>query len=66
MSAHQVRWFNGRSCVGVVRVNEYTNGSKYYIGVGNGEDEEQDIEFIAAWGSKFPNDAGDVLFGVGQ
>lgn len=59
-----VRWFNGRGCVGVVRVEDPYDGPKYYIGVGQGFDEQQDIEHIAAWGSRFPNDAGDVLFGI--
>lgn len=59
-----VRWFNGRNCIGVVRVVDPYDGVQYYIGVGNGYDEQQDIEFIAAWGTRFPNDAGDVLFGT--
>jgi hypothetical protein len=29
-------------------------------------DEEVDKEHIAAWGSTFPNDAGDLLFGINQ
>ena len=42
----EVRWFNGRNCVGV--------GLRY--------SEEDDIQSIAEWGTRFPNDAGDVLF----
>lgn len=58
---HSVRWFAGQSCVGVVRVD---NGYeiKYYIGVGKGYDEQDDIAFIASFGSTFPTDAGEVLF----
>jgi hypothetical protein len=26
--------------------------------------EEIDIEHISAWGARFPNDAGDLLFGI--
>lgn len=56
-----VRWFNGRSCVGIVRVN---NGYevKYYIGVAKGYDEDEDVQFITAFGTTFPPAAGKVLF----
>lgn len=57
-----VRWFSGRSCIGVVRVNDPYDGIKYYIGACSGRDEQEDIESIAAWGATFPPDAGEVLF----
>lgn len=58
---YDVRWFNGRLCVGIVRVN---NGHdvKYYIGVAKGYDEDDDVRFIAAFGAMFPTAAGNVLF----
>lgn len=59
----QVRWFNGRQCIGVVRVIDPYDGVKYYVGVGSGYDEQDDIEQIKSWGTRFPNDAGDVMFG---
>jgi hypothetical protein len=62
-TAPEVRWFNGRNCIGIVRVMDPYDGAKYYIGMAAGHDEQDDIETIAAWGSRFPNDAGDVLFG---
>jgi hypothetical protein len=34
------------------------------IGVAMGGDEGIDTEHIMAWGARFPNDAGDLLFGV--
>ena len=56
------RWFN---LVGIVRVEDPHEGIKYYIKHISGLlDEEQDMKDIADWGSTFPNDAGDVLFGV--
>lgn len=64
MKILDARWFNGRSCVGVVRVEDPYDGIKYYIGTAEGFEEEIDMEYIAAWGAKFPKDAGDVLFGV--
>lgn len=58
---YDVRWFNGRACVGVVRVDTGYE-IKYYIGVGKGYDEQDDIMFIASFGSTFPVAAGEVLF----
>lgn len=62
-----VRWFN---TVGIVRVEVDFIEIKYYIGSIDthlnygGNSEEYDMNKIADWGSTFPNDAGDVLFGV--
>lgn len=61
-----VRWFCSHSTIGIVRVEVPFDGIKYYIGGGSGMDERVDIEHIAAFGSYFPNDAGDLLFGVNQ
>lgn len=55
------RWFN---TVGIVQVEDQYDGIKYYIGIGDGHSEEVDTKFIADWGSYFPKDAGDALFGV--
>ena len=56
-----VRWFND---IGIVQVEDEYEGIKYFIKYGLGEDEKTDIQHIMDWGSRFPNDAGDVLFGV--
>lgn len=56
-----VRWFND---IGIVRVEDEYEGIKYFIKYSVGYDEEEDIKHIMDWGSRFPNDAGDVLFGV--
>jgi hypothetical protein len=56
-----VRWFNN---VGIVRVETEYEGIKYYIREGIGRDENEDVKLIAEWGSTFPTNAGDVLFGV--
>jgi hypothetical protein len=55
------RWFN---FVGIVRVEDPYKGIKYYIKNISSVNEEADMKDIADWGSTFPNDAGDVLFGV--
>lgn len=59
MKVLDVRWFNA---VGVVRTLDVLDNIRYYIGIGDGLDEEVDKQFIADWGSYFPKDAGDKLF----
>lgn len=60
-----VAWFNGRTCVGIVKVEDEYDGIKYYIGsTPFATDEETDMKFIADWGAKFPKELGDQLFGV--
>lgn len=59
-----VRWFcAGHGNVGVVKVEDPYDGVKYYIGQCEGKEEYTDARWIADWGSSFPIDAGDVLFG---
>lgn len=60
-----VRWFCGSSNVGIARcdLGPY-DGIKYFVGSCSGMDEEVDKQYIAAYGSTFPSDAGDLLFGV--
>ena len=64
MKILDVRWFCGRNNTGIVRVEDKYDGIKYYIAGIEGCDEKQDMQFIANYGTPFPNDAGDVLFGV--
>lgn len=63
MKVLDVRWFHG---CGIVRVIDEYEGVKYFIKsirpIGC-ETEQEDMQDIADWGSTFPNDAGDVLFG---
>jgi hypothetical protein len=58
-------WFTNRDgSTGIVRVETDYDGIKYYIGHVPGFNEQDDSEYIAKWGSTFPKEAGDVLFGV--
>ena len=64
----KVIWFSGRSCVGIVRVLSEYDGIQYYIGCPPFSDfspnrEEDDIQWIADWGARFPREVGDILFG---
>jgi hypothetical protein len=67
MNILDVRWFcAGHGNVGIVRVMTEYEGVRYYIGRCDGEDEEVDSQYIADWGSRFPIEAGDVLFGLDE
>lgn len=56
-------WFrNKHECIGVVKVDVPYEGIKYYIGLGFGENKIADEQYIADWGSRFPDDEGEKLF----
>jgi hypothetical protein len=69
-------WFAGDHCIGIVQivqehqVEEYRQTGiadfKYYIGVGQGQNEKADAIHIADYGVPFDREAGNVLFGVIQ
>jgi hypothetical protein len=69
-----MRWFAGDHCVGIVQivqdhqVEEYRQTGladfKYYIGVGQGQNEKVDAEHIADWGVPFDVAAGNTLFRI--
>lgn len=59
-----VEWFSGHSCVGIVRVEHEYDGIVYYIGPAMGGDPEIDMEHIAAYGARFPDDAGNLIFNI--
>lgn len=59
-----VKWYcSGHGNVGIVKVKDYYDGIKYYIGQVSGDHEQMDIQHVMSWGSTFPKDAGAVLFG---
>jgi hypothetical protein len=67
-------WFAGNECIGIVQIvqeherDEYRQTGqanfKYYIGVGQGQNEHDDARHIADYGVPFDKSAGDVLFKV--
>ena len=58
-------WFNnGTGAVGIVMAQDDHGEVGYYIGIGMGMHEGIDVNRIAAIGSRFPNDLGNVLFNV--
>ncbi len=54
-------WKNGRNVIGIVAVRT-SQGWIAYIGVGEGRDEKQDLNFIADYGSKLLEDEGRAFF----
>ena len=66
MKILDVKWFCGSTNVGIVQVMTEYSGVKYYIGSFESSTEQEDAEFIAAWGSSFPLDVGDLLFGYNR
>ena len=67
----EVLWFCGRSNVGIVKVIDEWDGVKYYIGSPPfmeyaPHNEDADKQWIADWGSTFPKNVGDILFGVSE
>lgn len=65
----KVLWFSGRSCVGIVQVEDPYDGMIYFIGSPpfseySPNQEYDDIQWIADWGARFPKVIGDQLFGV--
>ena len=69
-----MRWYVGTECIGIVQIvqdhqkDEYRQTGiadfKYYIGVGQGQNENTDAKYIADYGMPFDKIAGDALFGV--
>lgn len=59
-----VYWFSGQGTIGIVRVLDEYEGFLYYIKSVSGLNEQDDIDDIMAWGTRFPKDAGDCLFGI--
>ena len=63
MEILDVKWYcAGHGNCGIVKVNDPYDGIKYYIGAFRGDNEEEDKQWIASWGSSFPKEAGDILF----
>jgi hypothetical protein len=68
------KWFTGNECIGIVQIvqdnqkDDYRQTGnanfKYYIGVGQGQNENVDARHIADYGLPFDKLAGDALFGV--
>ena len=55
-----VLWFSGAKCIGIVCVETDQGERKFYIGTGDGLNEERDKKTIADWGIRIqPEDLQD-------
>ena len=55
-------WFNGRSNIGIVlAIDEFNNEPKAWISTYVGMDEDDDIQHIMGWGTKFPAEEAQSL-----
>ena len=67
MKILRTHWFTNKDgTIGIVHVKTEYDGLRYFIGRARGNDEIFDAQYIAEWGSSFPEDAGDVLFGLSR
>lgn len=66
MSTLGIMWFaNGRGSVGIARTQDEETGEiEYYISPVDGFNEAVDTNLVVALGARFPNEAGDALFGI--
>lgn len=66
MTVLGITWFtNGRGSVGIARVRSDETGEvKYYLSAVDGFNEAVDTNIVASLGARFPNGAGDALFGI--
>lgn len=61
MKATHVAWFNGRVCIGIIRIEDPYGGNHYRIGGVQGYNESDDIQSIVDWGARFDTHAGDLM-----
>jgi hypothetical protein len=60
-------WFtNAHGVIGVAKVITHWGSTEYYISAVSGLDVEIDKETVTSWGSRFPDLAGEVLFGQAE
>lgn len=63
-SALDWKWFtSSKGCVGIAKVKTYDGGIEYRISSVDGFLEKMDVQQIVAWGARFPDAAGEALFG---
>ena len=62
--ALKVQWFtNAKGTVGIAKVQTVHDGIEYRISAVDGFLEHMDVQQIVAWGARFPDAAGEVMFG---
>lgn len=56
-------WFNGRGIIGVVRAVNEAGEISYLVGVGDGLNENIDVNLITSHGAYLPQAVGEAFFG---
>ena len=65
MKIHNVLWFSsGKGLVGIVRATQDDGEQGYWIAPADGFNEVIDANMVAAHGARFPDAAGQALFGA--
>lgn len=62
MEIIKVSWITGRNTIGVVLAKNEIGELHAYIGVGTGNNEQEDIQTILDWGNKFKPDHFKSIF----
>jgi hypothetical protein len=62
--ALKVKWFTGaKGTVGIAKVQTFDGNIEYRISPVDGFLEHMDVQQVVAWGARFPDAAGEALFG---
>ena len=62
--ALKVKWFTGtKGTVGIAKVKTFDGEIEYRISPVDGFLEHMDVQQIVAWGARFPDAAGEAMFG---
>lgn len=60
-------WFtNSKGTIGIAKVKTFTGEIEYRISSVDGFLENMDVQQVVAWGARFPDNAGEALFGKHQ
>lgn len=67
MKIHNVLWFSsGKGLIGIVHATQDDGDEGYYIAPCDGFNEVIDANMVGAHGARFPDAAGQALFGGGN
>ena len=62
--ALKVKWFRGsKGTVGIAKIRTTDDDIEYRISPVDGFLEHMDVQQIVAWGARFPDAAGEAMFG---
>jgi hypothetical protein len=63
-TALEVHWFNNsKGTIGIAKVQTAYDGIQYRISSVDGFLQHMDVQQVVAWGARFPEAAGEAIFG---